>query len=346
MYILYLTILLYEQARRQVEVTLAAIAAPTSREGREAMLRRFSDARSYTWLSITAALVTMALKFFAYRLTGSVGLLSDAVESVVNLVAALVALWALWLAGRPADDEHHYGHTKAEYFSSGLEGALILVAAASIALAAWPRLFHPQAIEQVGLGLAVAVLASAVNGAVAYVLWQGGKRHRSVTLNADARHLLTDVWTTVGVVVAVALIHFTGWLILDPLIALAVAANVLWTGIRLIRESGYGLLDTALPAPDQQMIAQTLAPYRQEGIEFHALRTRGSGARRFISLHVLVPGSWSVQEGHDLCERIELSLRRALSDTTVFTHLEPREDPVAWDDQGLDRQLEDSGRQA
>ena len=306
------------------------------------MLRRFGDARSYTWLSIAAALVTMALKFFAYRLTGSVGLLSDAVESVVNLVAALVALWALWLASRPADDEHHYGHSKAEYFSSGLEGALILVAAASIAVAAWPRLFHPQPIEQVGLGLAVAVVASALNGVVAWVLWQAGRRHRSVTLTADARHLLTDVWTTVGVVVAVALTHLTGWLILDPLIALAVALNVLWTGVRLIRESGLGLLDTALPPADQQTIAQTLAPYRQEGIEFHALRTRGSGARRFVSLHVLVPGSWSVQQGHDLCERIELSLRRALSDTTVFTHLEPREDPVAWDDQGLDRQLEDS----
>jgi len=309
------------------------------------MLRRFGDARSYTWLSIAAALVTMALKLFAYKLTGSVGLLSDAVESVVNLIAALVALWALWLAGRPADDEHHYGHSKAEYFSSGLEGALILVAAASIAIAAWPRLFHPQPLEQVGLGLAISVVASAINGGVAWMLWQGGRRYRSVTLNADARHLLTDVWTTVGVIVAVALVSLTGWLILDPLIALAVAANVLWTGLRLIRESGYGLLDTALPQVDQETIQRVLDPYRSDGIEFHALRTRGSGARRFVSLHVLVPGSWSVQQGHDLCERIEFALRRAMTDTTVFTHLEPREDPAAWDDQGLDRQLEDSGTQ-
>lgn len=309
------------------------------------MLRKFSDARSYTWLAIAAALVTMALKFFAYRLTGSVGLLSDAVESVVNLIAALVALWALWLAGRPADEDHHYGHSKAEYFSSGLEGALILVAAASIAIAAWPRLFHPQPLEQIGLGLGISAVASALNGGVAWMLWQGGKRYRSVTLNADARHLLTDVWTTVGVIVAVALVNLTGWLILDPLIALAVAGNVLWAGLRLIRESGYGLLDTALPQVDQDTIARVLAPYRSEGIEFHALRTRSSGARRFVSLHVLVPGSWTVQQGHDLCERIEMALRRAMSDTTVFTHLEPREDPVAWDDQGLDRQLEDTGTQ-
>jgi cation diffusion facilitator family transporter len=288
----------------------------------------------------------MALKFIAYRLTGSVGLLSDAIESVVNLVAALVALWALWLAGRPADDDHHYGHSKAEYFSSGLEGALILVAAASIAIAAWPRLFHPQPLEQIGLGLSISVFASAINGAVAYLLWQGSKRHRSVTLNADARHLLTDVWTTLGVVVAVALVGLTGWLILDPLIALVVALNVLWTGVQLIRESGYGLLDPALPQPDQDTIARVLAPYRSEGIEFHALRTRSSGARRFISLHVLVPGSWTVQQGHDLCESIELALHHALTETTVFTHLEPREDPVAWADQDLDRQLEDSSSQS
>jgi cation diffusion facilitator family transporter len=309
------------------------------------MLRRFSNARSYTWLSIAAALVTMALKFFAYHLTGSVGLLSDAVESVVNLVAALVALWALWLAGRPADEEHHYGHSKAEYFSSGLEGALILVAAGSIAIAAVPRLLHPLPLESVGLGLGVAVIGAAVNGGVAWALWQGGKRHRSVTLAADARHLLADVWTTVGVVVAVALVHLTGWLILDPIIALLVAANVLWTGLRLLRESGYGLLDTALPQADQATIQQALAPYRAEGIEFHALRTRGSGSRRFVSLHVLVPGSWTVQQGHDLCERIELALRRVMTETTVFTHLEPREDPTAWEDQGLDRQLEDTPSQ-
>lgn len=302
------------------------------------MFPHFASARTYTWLSIGAALVTMAIKYIAYQMTGSVGLLSDAVESVVNLIAALVALWALWLAERPADEDHHYGHTKAEYFSSGVEGALILVAAASIAAAAWPRLLHPQPLEQIGAGLVVSAAASVINGGVAAILWRAGKARRSVTLTADARHLITDVWTTVGVIVALGLVSLTGWYILDPVIALAVAANVLWTGVRLIRESGLGLLDTAIPAEDRATIAQALEPWRGQGIEFHALRTRTSGSRRFVSLHVLAPGAWTVQQGHDLCEDIERTLRQALPETTVFTHLEPREDPTAWADQGLDRE--------
>ncbi len=301
------------------------------------MFPRFASARTYTWLSIGAALVTMAIKYIAYQMTGSVGLLSDAVESVVNLIAALVALWALWLASRPADEDHHYGHTKAEYFSSGVEGALILVAAASIAAAAWPRLLHPQPLEQIGAGLLVSAVASVINGAVAAILWRAGKERRSVTLTADARHLMTDVWTTVGVIVALLLVSLTHWYILDPIIALAVAVNVLWTGVRLIRESGLGLLDTAIPAEERATIMQALDPWRREGIEFHALRTRTSGSRRFVSLHVLVPGAWSIQQGHDLCEDIERALRQALPETTVFTHLEPQEDPAAWADQGLDR---------
>ena len=302
------------------------------------MFPRFQRARTYTWLSIGAALVTMAIKYLAYRMTGSVGLLSDAVESVVNLIAALVALWALWLASRPADEEHHYGHTKAEYFSSGVEGALILVAAASIAAAAWPRLLNPQPLTQVGAGLAVSAAASLINGGVAAILWRAGKERRSVTLTADARHLLTDVWTTVGVIVALGLVSLTHWYILDPVIALAVAANVLWTGVRLIRESGLGLLDTAIPAEDVASIEHVLEPWRHEGIQFHALRTRRSGSRRFVSLHVLAPGAWTIQRGHDLCEAIEHALHEALTETTVFTHLEPQEDPVAWADQGLDRE--------
>ncbi len=294
-------------------------------------------ARSYTWLSIAAALVTMALKFGAFGITGSVGLLSDALESLVNLAAALVALWALTLAARPADEEHRYGHSKAEYFASGLEGGLIVVAAMSIVVAAWPRLLHPQPLDAVGLGLLIAVIGAAINGAVALVLRQAGGRLRSVALMADSRHLLTDVWTTVGVLVGVALVQLTGWLVLDPIIAMLVAANILWTGVRLVRESGLGLLDTALPAEDQRTIAEVLQPYSARGIAFHALRTRRSGARRFVSLHVLVPGAWSVQRGHDLCEEIEAALHRALPESTVFTHLEPREDPVAWQDTELDR---------
>lgn len=293
--------------------------------------------RSYIYLSVAAALATMALKFAAYALTGSVGLLSDALESVVNLVAALVAIWALWLAARPADEVHTYGHSKAEYFSGGAEGALVMAAAIGIAVAAVPRLIHPRPLNDVALGLLVAALGAIINGAVAYVLWRAGQRLRSIALHADARHLLTDVWTTVGVLVAVGLVDLTHWLILDPIIALLVAANVLWTGWRLIHQSGLGLLDTALGPNDQRAIAQVLDRYRQRGIDFHALRTRQAGARRFVSLHVLVPGAWSVQEGHNLCEQIEFALHAALPDTTVFTHLEPREDPAAWEDTGLDR---------
>jgi cation diffusion facilitator family transporter len=295
------------------------------------------SARSYAVLSISAALLTMAIKFAAYLLTGSVGLLSDAAESLVNLVAALIAFWALSLAARPPDEEHAYGHTKAEYFSSGAEGALILLAAATIVYAAVPRLIHPQPIERPGLGLALAALGAVINGAVGWVLLTAGRRLRSISLEADARHLFTDVWTTVAVIVAIFLVVVTGVQRLDPIIALLVAANIIWTGVRLLRQTGLGLLDSALPAPDQARITSALAPYREQGIEFHALRTRQSGARRFISMHVLVPGDWSVQRGHDLCERIEDDIRQALPESTVFTHLEPREDPRAWADQGLDR---------
>lgn len=300
---------------------------------------RFGSARSYVTLSIGAAVLTMAIKFIAFALTGSVGLLSDALESVVNLVAALIAFWALTLAARPADEEHTYGHSKAEYFASGIEGALIVLAAFSIAIAAVPRLLHPQPLEQIGLGLVIAVVGAAINGGVAWVLRHEGIRLRSVSLQADSRHLMTDVWTTVGVLVGVALVGITGWLVLDPIIALIVAANIVWTGVKLVRESGLGLMDTALPRADLQIIADIQANYRAKGIEFHALRTRRSGTRRFASMHVLVPGNWTVKQGHDMCEEIEMALHDALAETTVFTHLEPLEDPAAWQDTGLDRQM-------
>ena len=307
---------------------------------------RLGSARSYITISIGAALLTMALKFVAYGLTGSVGLLSDALESLVNLVAALIAFWALWRASRPADEEHSYGHSKAEYFSSGIEGALIVLAAVGIIIAAWPRLFHPQPLEQVGVGLLVAVVGAAINGGVALALGRAGRRLRSVTLQADSRHLMTDVWTTVGVLVAVALVGLTGWLILDPVIALLVAANIIWTGVKLVRESGLGLLDTALPRDDLRTIVDVQARYQAQGIEFHALRTRRSGSRRFVSMHVLVPGDWTVKRGHDLCEEIEMALHAALPETTVFTHLEPREDPAAWQDTELDRRIGETPSQA
>ncbi|HTK07241.1 MAG TPA: cation diffusion facilitator family transporter [Ktedonobacteraceae bacterium] len=293
--------------------------------------------RFYILLSIVAALVTMALKFGGYFLTGSVGLFSDAAESIVNLVAALVGLWALTLAARPADEDHAYGHTKSEYFSSGVEGALILVAALVIIVESIPRLLHPQPLEHVDLGLALSVTGAMINGVLAWFMLRAGKQRRSITLQADARHLFTDVWTTVGVLIGVLLVALTGWLILDPIIALLVALNIVWTGIRLLRETGLGLLDTALPAEDLRRIHEVLEHYQEQGIAFHAIRTRTAGTRRFVSFHVLVPGEWSVRQGHAICDEIELEMRQALPDTTVFTHLEPREDPTSFVDQELDR---------
>lgn len=294
------------------------------------------SARSYAVLSIGAAIITIVLKFGAYKLTGSVGLLSDAFESIVNLVAALAAFWALSYAAKPPDAEHTFGHSKAEYFSSALEGFLILIAAGSIAVAAEQRLFDPQPIEQAGLGLVLALVATAINGGVAWILLRASRRLRSITLRADAHHLLTDVWTSVGVVLGIGLVSITGWYVLDPIIALLVAANIVWTGIKLLRETGSGLLDAAIPAAEQKLIEPILNTYQAQGIQFHAMRTRVAGAHRFVSFHVLVPGAWTVQRGHDLCEEIEHAITLALPGTDVTTHLEPAEDPVSWDDVKLD----------
>jgi cation diffusion facilitator family transporter len=266
-----------------------------------------------------------------------VGLLSDALESLVNLVAAIIALVALTIAARPPDDDHSYGHEKAEYFSSGVEGALILVAAVSIGSTAIGRFLHPQPIEQAGIGLAIAGGASLVNLAVARVLLRAGRRYNSITLEADAHHLMTDVYTSAGVILAVGLVTLTGWYVLDPLIALVVAGQIVWSGVRLLRRSVSGLMDTALPAVERERLDSILAPFRGEGIVFHALRTRQSGARRFVSFHVLVPGAWSVSRGHMLLERVERDIRNALPNTTVFTHLEPLDDPASFQDTTLDR---------
>jgi cation diffusion facilitator family transporter len=291
----------------------------------------------YAWLSIAAALVTIALKGLAWWLTGSVGLLSDALESSVNLAAALFTLYALALAARPPDEEHAYGYSKAEYFASGFEGTLILVAAALIAVAATDRLVHPRPLEHVGLGLAVNAAAAAVNFAVARVLLAAARVHRSIALEADARHLLTDVWTSAGVIAGVAAVAATGWLWLDPVLALAVAANIVWSGFRLVRRSALGLMDRALPEADRRAIDAVLEDYRAQGLEFHALRTREAAGRSFVSVHVLVPGEWTVQRGHDAVEAIEDRIRAAVPRTTVFTHLEPREDPASYRDVRLDR---------
>lgn len=292
----------------------------------------------YAWLSAGAAVMTIALKTWAYQLTGSVGLLSDALESLVNLASALMAVTMLAIAARPADEDHPHGHDKAEYFSSGVEGAVILLAALAIGWAAVGRLLNPQPLVQVSLGLAITVVASAINFVVSRVLRTAGKRHDSITLQADAHHLMTDVWTSAGVVVGVALVMFTGWLALDPLMALAVAAHIVWTGVRLITESVSGLMDAALPAVEQEAVQEVLDRYKRErGIDWHALRTRAAGSRRFLTVHILVPGAWTVHRGHDLLEDLERELRARLRRLTVLTHLEPIEDKSSWDDTGLDR---------
>jgi len=291
----------------------------------------------FAWLSIAAAIITIALKMGAYVVTGSVGLLSDALESVVNLVAAVVALVMLTIAARPPDQEHAYGHDKVEYFSSGVEGALILLAAASIIYSALPRLFNPQPLEDIGIGVVISLLAALVNVVVSRILHRAGKQHNSITLEADAHHLMTDVWTSVGVIVGIGAVVLTGWHWIDPLIALIVAGNIVWAGIQLVRRSALGLMDTALPADEMQIVQNVLGRYEEQGIQFHALWTRQAATRRFVSVHVLVPGWWTVQDGHSFVEKIEYEIRCDLPNTNVFTHLEPIEDPISWEDAILDR---------
>lgn len=293
--------------------------------------------RRYAIASLIAAAITIVLKGTAYMVTGSVGLLSDALESVVNLLAAAVAFLALTIAARPADDEHAYGHNKVEYFSSGVEGGLILVAAGGIGYAAVRRLLDPQPLEQTGLGLGIAAVAALINLATAQLLFRAGRRHRSVVLEADAQHLMTDVWTSAGVILGVGLVSVTGWRVLDPLVAMGVAVHILRTAVRLLRGSALGLLDTGVPDEVRSEIVGVLDSFAAEGARYHALRTREAGRWRFVSFHVLVPGDWTVQRGHDLLERIEEAVRARVPDSTVFTHLEPIEDPASFQDEGLDR---------
>ncbi len=285
----------------------------------------------FAWLSIGAALVTIALKVSAYLLTGSVGLLSDAAESLVNLVAAAVALLALSLAARPADQKHHFGHTKAEYFSAVLEGVMIFVAAAYIIWTAILRLISPVELENIGVGLLISMVAAAINGVVGWLLLRTGRRHRSATLRADGHHLLTDVWTSVGVVVGVLLVALTGWLRLDPIVAILVGLNIIWTGWRLIWESLDALLDRALDADAQAVVDEVLAEYAGDEVSFHEVRSRQAGRRGFLSMHVLVPGDWSIRQGHDLAERVERKLCERLEDLEVVTHLEPIEDAGSYE---------------
>ena len=293
--------------------------------------------KRYAWLSIAAALATIVLKGWAWWVTGSVGMLSDALESFVNLAGAMMALAMLSLAAMPADDNHAHGHGKAEYFSSAFEGFLILIAAAGIIYAAIERFLNPQPLEAVGIGLVVSAIASVINLATSRILMDVGRKHKSITLEADAHHLLTDVWTSAGVIAGVGLVWLTGWLWLDPVIALLVALNIVWTGWQLLQRSAAGLMDVSIPDDELLAIEAILDKYRQLGLRFHALRTRQAGTRAFITLHVLVPGAWTVQQGHDWLEHIEADIRQAITNAHITTHLEPIEDPVSLADQGLDR---------
>lgn len=296
----------------------------------------------FALLSVAAAVVTFLLKLVAWRLTGSVGLLSDALESLANLAAALIALASLAVAVRPEDEEHAFGHSKAEYFAAGIEGALILLAAVAIGWTAVDRFFSPRALTEPLAGLAVSVGASLINLVVARVLMKVGMQRRSVALEADARHLMTDVWTSVVVVLAVALVAITGWSWLDPLLGLLLAFHIIATGVRLIRESLLGLMDSGLPAVEMDAIRGVLARFFAEGVQYHALRTRRAGALKFMSVHLLMPGAWTIAHGHDIAERLENDLRKTVPGLIVFTHMEPEEDPVSWQDVALERKAVES----
>ncbi|SEQ75012.1 cation diffusion facilitator family transporter [Solimonas aquatica] len=294
----------------------------------------------YAWLSVAAAVTTLGLKLLAWSLTGSVAMLSDALESLVNLGASLVALMVLRWAAQPPDAEHAHGHGKAEYLSSGFEGALIFVAAGMIIVEAAPRLLHPRPIEQAGLGVAVSMAATLINLLVARVLFAVGKRHRSPALKADAHHLMSDVWTSAGILVSVVVVHFTGWQLLDPAIALLVALFVLWVGWKLLGDATDGLMDRAWSSAERKVLDGLLQQLREQAggaADFHAVRTRTSGAQRFLTLHVLVPGAWSVQRGHDFVEQVEHAIVAQLGAMAIVSHLEPLEDPRAYDQHLLEK---------
>jgi cation diffusion facilitator family transporter len=296
--------------------------------------------RKYILLSIFAAVLTIVLKTIAWQLTGSIGLLSDAYESMVNLVASVIAFITITIAQRPADNKHAFGHTKAEYFSSAIEGGLIIFAAVSIIISAIPRLTNPIEIENTGVGLLISSSASLINLIVGIILIRNGKKHHSIVLEADGKHLLSDVWTSVGVIVGVVIVSLTGWSVIDPIIAICVAINIVVSGFILIRKSANGLMDASINDKDFARVLKKLDDFKKTGVDFHSLLTRQAGQRIFISVHVLVPGSWTVQKGHDLAEEVEKDLISLFNQpVSVITHLEPLEDPCSHHDIGLDRSV-------
>lgn len=288
-------------------------------------------------LSVAAAVVTIGLKGTAYAVTGSVGLFSDALESGVNLLAAVAASYSLWYANRPADPTHAYGHEKIEFFSSGLEGALVVAAGVGTAWLAVERLIHPKPLESLDIGVTLALIASAINFGVAIVLLRVGKRHGSIILEADGHHLMTDVWTSVGVVGGLGLVALTEVTVLDPLLALAVGLNITVTGFRLVRRSFDGLMDRALPTETQDGIRAVIRAALPAGTDFHHLRTRRAGRRSFVDFHLLVDGGTSVRDGHALAHRIEEKLRDAYPELEVTVHIEPIDDRRSWEEAALRR---------
>ncbi len=294
--------------------------------------------KKFIYLSIAAAIATIILKFLAWYLTDSVGLFSDALESCVNLVAAIIALIMITLAEKPADEKHAFGHSKAEYFSSAIEGGMIIIAAFSIIWSAIPRVIHPQSLDNVEIGLLISVGASGINLMVALVLLKNGRKSNSIILEADGKHLMTDVYTSAGVLLGIGLVKLSGWLVLDGIVAIGVALNILWSGYQLIHRSTTGLLDAGIPEADLSRIIKALESFKSLDIEYHSLLTRQAGQRKFIAVHILVPGHWTTLKSHDTAEKIEKEIRNLFAaPVTVFTHLEPKEDPVSMHDIGIDR---------
>lgn len=278
----------------------------------------------FMWLSIAASVATIALKLAAAWVTGSVGFLSDAIESLINLVAAVVGLIALKVAAKPADENHNFGHSKAEYFSAQVEGSMILLAAVAIFYTAVQRLIEPQPIEQAGVGLVLSALAAGFNLGVGMALVRAGRKYRSVTLGADGHHLLTDVWTTVGVIAGIVLVWLTGWEILDPLIALAVGVNILFTGYMLLKNSFISLLSEALPEDERLAIKAFLDEFSVDhGVEFTDVRTAAFGRERFVNVVMQVPGQWSVDRSHEYADMIEEGIDDTLGGATTVVHVEP-----------------------
>ncbi|MEA4942916.1 MAG: cation diffusion facilitator family transporter [Propionicimonas sp.] len=281
----------------------------------------------FVWLSLGVSVVVLAIKLVAAVLTGSVGLWSDALESTVNVVAAGVALWAMKLSAKPADHNHDFGHGKAEYFSAAIEGAMIFVAAGVIVVGAVLRFFRPVELERLDLGLLLSAVATVINLAVGLVLVRAGRRYRSITLEADGKHLLTDVWTSAGVLVAIGLVLLTGWVWFDPLIALLVGLNILYTGYGLVRRATVGLLDGTLPPQDVATVNEVLHELAgHPAVQIAEIKTRESGRQRFVYATITVPGEWTVKRSHDLADDVEHAVARALPGTTTFVHIEPSED--------------------